>query len=122
MKPPESLKPRGPGRRFWREVTDAYDLSPDEVEVLKRACHVLDRIAELQRVADIGVVSRGSKGQPVVNPAYRELRLQEALLGRLLAQVELPMAHETAGVSGVVSLASRRGSKAARARWAGRGG
>jgi hypothetical protein len=122
MKPPESLKSRGPGRRFWREVTDAYHLSPDETEVLKRACHVLDRIAELQRVADVGVVSKGSKGQVVVNPAFRELRLQEALLARLLAQVEFPMAHGTGDATGVVSLASRRGRKAARARWARQGG
>ena len=102
------------GRAFWKVTHREYDLSDAEVELLIEACRTLDVIEALQTVVDDdGPTAVGSQGQPVVNPALRELRAQRAALGRLLAQLEL----EDETGKALPSPASLSARKAAEARW-----
>ena len=102
------------GRAFWRQVHGEYDVTEAEHQLLVEACRTLDVCEALQTVvADEGPTAEGSKGQPVVNPALRELRAQRAALGRLLAQLEL----EDETGRALPSPASLSARKAAEARW-----
>lgn len=117
MRPPADLTPKGRGRRFWREVTDAYTLSTDEIPVLTEICRTLDTLDALQAVAlEDGPTSLGSTGQVVVHPALVELRQQRSELRRLLAQLELPDP-EQAGKPAMRSARSNRAARAAAVRW-----
>src|SRR5947207_3200946 len=105
------------GRAFWRAVVKVYEgLEPQERELLTQACSVLDVIAELEATVKAdGVMLTGSQGQPVLNPAIGEARLQRAELRRLLDQLGLPGEEDSEAVPS--SPASRQARKAAMARW-----
>jgi hypothetical protein len=106
------LKPRGRGRRFWRDVTAGFDPGPDERELLAEACRMLDLLDELRAaVKREGLTAEGSQGQPVSHPLLAELRHTRAELRQLLRQLDLePEAGE--------SKAARSAREAAEARWA----
>ena len=69
-----STRPRPPagldaaGKAFWRSVLAAYDLSQVEAVMLDQACKTVDLLEQVDAaLADYGVVSSGSRGQPVPN-------------------------------------------------------
>jgi hypothetical protein len=109
---PVGLGPRG--RRFWRRLSDAFELSDAELELLSEACRVLDAIDGMssQLVTD-GLMSTGSAGQPIAHPLVAEIRAQRDLLARLIGRLALP----AEDVDGAASIFARRG---ANARWYGK--
>jgi hypothetical protein len=120
-------KPRAPaglglrGRRLWREVTDGFELSISELEVLTLAARCLDRIQTLEdALKNAPATVKGSKGQPRPHPLAAELRSEVLLAARLLAQLGLPTEEGSSKWDGLS--ASSRARKAARARWDNRGG
>ncbi len=72
-----------------------------------------ERLAEA--VADAPVVVEGSAGQPRPNPLAKELRDMRQLLGRLLAQLEIPS--DEPGGEWDNPTTSERARKAAHLRW-----
>lgn len=120
---PSDLAARGRGRRFWRQVTTEWELSLPELELLAEACRTIDELDALRRaVKREGTTVKGSLGQRRAHPALTELRLGRGELRRLLDTLAIPepLAAGAEG-PGVVSMASRRAQKAARARWDNRG-
>jgi hypothetical protein len=117
---PVRLGPRG--RRLWHEVTEPYELSIAELEVLTLAARCLDRIQTLEdALKDAPPTVRGSKGQPRPHPLAAELRSEVLLGAKLLAQLGLPTDQATPSAwDGLTS--SARARKASRARWDNRGG
>jgi hypothetical protein len=56
------------GKMFWRSVAAVYELSPPEALSLARACKTVDLLEQVDAaLADYGVVTSGSRGQPVPN-------------------------------------------------------
>jgi hypothetical protein len=121
-KPPADLVLGGRGRSLWRAVLAEFDPDQSELLILHEAARCLDRIdalaAEVERT---GLMTTGSTGQRVCNPAVAEARLQQQQLGRLLGQLGIDRTEAGADGRGVVSLASARGRRAATARWSQRG-
>ncbi len=126
--PSPPTRPRAPaglgtrGRRLWRAVTDVYELSIAELEVLTLAARCLDRIEGIETTlrAEPATVE-GSKGQPRAHPLASELRSEVILAAKLLAQLGLPSdAGDGSEWDGLT--ASARARKASRARWDKRGG
>lgn len=88
-RPPSGLV--GPGRSFWRQVVAEFDLRPDELHVLERACRVLDDLEVFDRLlgeAPPEVV--GGNGQVALHPAWAERRLHTVLFARLVRQLGIP--------------------------------
>jgi len=87
--PPDGLTPDAVG--LWWSVLERWDLEPHELALLRETVRTLarcDLLAEV--VAAEGLTSTGSKGQKVTHPAVAEVRQQQVVLGRLLAQLRLP--------------------------------
>ena len=116
-KPKPPTPPPGLGRRggsFWRRVVAGFDLDDAERELLVEVCRSLDTLDSLADVvAAEGHTVAGSRGQRVTHPAVGELRLTRQLVGRLLAQLQLP---DEDGVS-LSSPTSARARRAAAIRW-----
>lgn len=111
-KPPRGLKTRG--RRFWAAIHEVYELSLPERELLHEACRCLDELEQLaQAVRTDGVTVEGSTGQTRTHPALAELRNYRALLGKLLAQLDLP---DEEGMT-MLSPEAAKARKAAQTRW-----
>ena len=109
---PKGLGTRG--RAFWRRVTSDFELAIDELELLVEVARALDECEALHQVVDEqGRTVTGSRGQVVAHPALAELRQTRIMLGRLLAQLELP---DDEGASLPTPLQAR-GRQANRARW-----
>jgi hypothetical protein len=110
---PKGLGARG--RAFWRTVQADYDLDVAEIELLVEVCRALDECEALHAVVERdGRTVPGSRGQVVAHPALSELRSTRLMLGRLLAQLELP---DEDGSSLPTPLQAR-GRRAASSRWA----
>lgn len=117
--PPGDLQ--AAGRSLWRRIVatlkdwpgGAVALDPWEVELVAEVCRAVDRCAELRRRMD-------GADQSAWLSLVREERQQRAILGRLVAASGLPtgIVDEQAGTG--LSPASRRGQRAARARWGAR--
>jgi hypothetical protein len=86
----EVRAPRGigpAGRELWRAVAQSFELEDHELQILKQAAVVADRIAALDAcVVEDGVIVEGGRA----NPALIESRLQRLALGRLIALLRLP--------------------------------
>jgi hypothetical protein len=95
-KPPSGLKARG--AKFWTDVTGAFALSPPELLLLAEACRVADVTEALAKSSD--------------PKAITELRMQRLLLGRLIAQLDIPE-------SDVADGKTIRGRAGAAKRWEG---
>jgi hypothetical protein len=96
-------------------VHATWELNLDETELLVEICRQLDVVEALAAVLDAnGVMTLGSKGQPVVHGAVAALTSARALLGRQLAQLGLP---DPQGES-VDSPRTAQARRAAQARWA----
>lgn len=106
------------GRRFWMTVTGTYELDAPEAELLIETCRMLDDCEALHGVVTAeGRTVPGSRGQIRAHPALAELRANRVVLGRLLAQLQLP---NLDGES-LPSPVQVRGRRAARQRWDHRG-
>lgn len=85
--------PRGlatPGRRFWRQVLEDYELSESEMTLLGACCRTIDEIARLEGVLrDAPTMVPGSQGQMRVHPCFSELRGHRVSLVRLMAALGL---------------------------------
>lgn len=96
--------PRAPGnlaaggRRFWREVTGTYELSPAELVTLGRACVTVDTLAAIDaEITEQGLSVRGSRGQVIPNRMIK-LRCEiERVLDVQLRGLCLPMPQEDEG-------------------------
>lgn len=113
-KPVRPVDLRTAGRRMWAEVTDDYDLGPDEIGALREACRTVDELDDL-RAALKGqpMTVEGSTGQPVANPLLAEVRRHRATLATLLERLSLPAGGEDAGSTP----AQKRAQRAAQQRW-----
>ncbi len=112
--PPPDLARRGAA--FWRATVAVFALNESESRLLHECCRIIDELDQLRAaiVAD-GVTVKGSQGQPVAHPALAAASSHRALLGRLLAQLNLPYEDDE---SVLLSPSRARSSTAARARWA----
>lgn len=112
--PPPGLSKRG--RRYWRTVLEAYELTDSEGEILTEICRTLDDLDRLaEAIKSQGAMVPGSAGQPVVHPALTEARGQRAILHRLVAALRLPDAEGQAIPTGH----QLRAVAANAARWSG---
>jgi hypothetical protein len=84
-----------PGKAFWRQVTDDYELSPAEEAVLVEACRTLDMIDRLEEEAAGQPLTEISPQGRVVNPLIRECRMQKAILDRLVRSLGIPLVDGT---------------------------
>jgi hypothetical protein len=107
------------GQVLWDELLvglpDGWELDERELSVLRLAAEQADVNAQLQDQLDSeGLMSTGSKGQPVLHPGVAELRLGRLAIDRMLGKITLP-APEKAGAG--QDSAGQRAQKAAEARW-----
>lgn len=105
------------GCELWEAIMGdlpyEWEFSHRELVWLRMACDHADELATLQdEIEAHGVVTEGSTGQLVVNPALVEARHMRAAIDRYLGRLSLP--DETG--HGRTS-ASERGTRAAKARW-----
>jgi len=95
-KPPPGLKTRG--RALWRDVQAAYRLNPSENVTLGALARTHDEIADLEAaLADAPVIVSGSKGQPMPNRLFAEIRAHRALADKLQISLALPAPGEQTG-------------------------
>jgi hypothetical protein len=64
----------------------AYELRPDELQILREACHEADLVERIQAELDAGapLISVGSMKQEVPSPLVSEIRLHRTCLSSLL--------------------------------------
>ena len=114
-RPPAHLGPGG--SRLWRSISDAYELRPDEHQILAdcaRERDLIDGLEDAQR--DAPMLVQGSRpGQQVISPMVSELRMHRSVLASLLRALSIPDDDER--VARVMSARSQQATKAARARW-----
>lgn len=122
MTPPRAPKGLGTtGKRLWKAVLDdlpkGWELDRRELELLALAARQSDDLTRLEAaIKKEGVMSIGSTGQLVVNPAVTEARQARLAISRLVGLLELPDAEEQPATTSSV-----RSRKAANARWSRRG-
>lgn len=106
------------GKRAWRalfaDMPDGWELTGREIELLRGACRQADLVAELEKaLRREGVVVNGAAGQRRMNALATELRQSRLAYARLLGEIPIP----DDGGGQPESLATKRGRKAANARW-----
>ena len=107
------------GTALWRSITRLYDLRPDELLWLEKACRGEDRIADMEAARDGALTAKGSMGQLIAHPLVQEVRMQEAQNAALLARLKLPdLAEGGAQGTGAEKPRSVQARKAAQSRWA----
>lgn len=106
------------GAQLRADVLAGWELEPHEVEVLAEACRALDTIDALAAVvAADGPTITTASGVVAVHPAIQETRLQEAIVARLLASLNLRGADGSPALLTGVQARSAAGNAA---RWADR--
>ena len=116
QKSPEGLD--ASGSALWARITAKYALRVDELRILEDACREADLIDVLSvALTESSPITKGSQGQPVVNPLVPEIRQHRSTLSTLLGKLKLPD-DETSDSAGRVSAQAR---SAANARWSRRG-
>ena len=109
MNAPDGLAERG--AQFWASVTDGFELTGAESELLAEACRTLDDLDRLaEAITRDGAMATGAAGQPVVHPALTEARGQRLALHRLLAALQLE--------DDIPDAVTLRNRQANRSRWA----
>lgn len=104
------------GSWLWDEITDRYDLRPDEIRILEDACREADLIERLEvDLRDSALMVKGSQGQVVSSPLVSELRQHRATLSGMLRGLKLPDTDSQA--SQKAESDSQKARAAARARW-----
>lgn len=111
---PGDLEKRGRG--FWRTTVATFELNESELRLLHECCRILEEVDALRAVVKAdGVTSKGSQGQTIAHPALAAMTSHRSLLGRLLAQLNLPYDE---GSSTMQSPSQVRARRAAQSRWA----
>jgi hypothetical protein len=77
------------GRRLWREVNADFELSGADLEVLRDAVTIADRIEALKPMLALGPFMKGSDGLPRANPAMVQERLLMNLKAKQLAAIRV---------------------------------
>lgn len=90
---PPGLRPAGAA--LWTSVVDEFELAPHELLLLTEVCRTVDAVEALQARLDAADVLDVSPHGVRVNPCLPELRAQRLALGRLLAQLQLPVGLES---------------------------
>ena len=109
-------KQYGPrGEALWRSITGRFELAPHEEVMLGSACRHADMIERLEVLIAESLEVTGAAGQRRLSPAVGELRQCRLALSKLLSDLALPIDAAADDVK-LASPASRRASKAARAR------
>ena len=105
----------------WNSIVEHWDLRPDELSVLERACRTMDTISALEAIVEEqGLMTTGSMGQTVTNPALQEARQQSALLNSLWKALRLPDDGDEVSPSSLNATAGQRSAaarKAVQSRW-----
>lgn len=115
-KPPTGLS--AASRSLWKGIIDRWDLRPDELTVLERACRAADAASDLRKVVDReGLTVLGSMGQTVVHPALQEARQQDALATTLLRSLRLPDDESETKSDSAPGERSAAARSAAKSRW-----
>jgi hypothetical protein len=79
-------------------VLSAYLLTPAEHEVLVALCHAVDQLGRLNAEAVAAPLTvKGSKGQPVPNPLFAEVRAHAKTVETLQRALCLPAPGEKTG-------------------------
>lgn len=108
--------PRGfgpKGKRVWKEITTAYELRVDELDILEDICRESDLIDKLEDdLVDAPLMVKGSQGQDVANPLISEVRQHRATKKSLWASLKLP------DDANVISIAGNQQRDAVNSRWA----
>ena len=103
--------------RIVTDLSEGWELDARELHYLTEAAKVADDLEALDRsVAEVGRTVKGSRGQPVVNPAIGEARQLRTLQLRLLGSIETSDPLEV--VAGAATPEQARKRKAAAAKWA----
>ncbi|GLW63520.1 hypothetical protein Arub01_17640 [Actinomadura rubrobrunea] len=91
-KPVPALEKLGPrGTKLWNDITEEFDLRPDELQVLSAACRTLDLIAAMEaELEGQPLTVLGSQRQPVQHPLLVELRLYRTALTTYLRTLRIP--------------------------------
>lgn len=99
---------------FWESVTTTFELKVDEFHVLENVCRTMDEIERLENaLKNAPVMTKGSRGQEIVHPAFGEVARHRGVLARLLKALDLPYADAAPGRSAL----SEKRSRAALSRW-----
>jgi len=90
-KPPNSLKPRGPGRAFWKEVHKQFEVNDaHHLRLLEEACGCIDVIARAQKeIKTAGSFYKDRFGQPKAHPGFDLIRANRTLFARLVREMQL---------------------------------
>ena len=79
-----------PGELLYDSVTTTWDLHPGAVEMLLMACEVRDQIEETNRIVKAeGILTTGSRGQPIAHPAVQLGKQLRVTFANLMAKLEL---------------------------------
>jgi hypothetical protein len=111
------------GKAYYSQILEDYELEESEVQILLEAARTLDEVEALKgAVSEFGVMTKGSTGQAVVNPALAEMRQARAMFARLVHQLDLPDVEEDELDESPAETAAQRdrtenARKAANARW-----
>jgi hypothetical protein len=103
------------GKAFWRATVGVFELNDSEMRLLHECCRILDELDSLRAVVvEQGVTSKGSQGQTVAHPALAAMSSHRGVLGRLVAQLNLPYDEDS---SSLQTPAQIRAKRAANVRW-----
>ena len=90
-KPPNSLKPRGPGRGFWKEIHEQFAVEDaHHLRLLEEACGCLDTISQAQKEIEAsGAFYTDRFSQPRAHPAFDLIKSNRTLFARLIREMQL---------------------------------
>jgi hypothetical protein len=98
-KPPS--KPRdlhAAGAALWRQAVREFSFNSIETALLHELCRVFDEIDEMRSgLSALGVTTKGSRGQQVLNPLLAQLTAHRRSADRLALALALPIGNETMG-------------------------
>jgi P27 family predicted phage terminase small subunit len=114
VKPPPAPRDlRTSGTVLWRKLVREFEYNSAEIELLHQLCVTVDEIAAMRSdLAEMGMVTMGSKNQPVVNPLLSALVSHRKLCDQLTTALGLPVEGEAVGRK-----RSASAKRAADARW-----
>jgi len=91
VKIPETLEPRGPGRKFWKDIHAQFEIRDSHhLRLLEEACSCLDVIERaLNEIRESGSFYTDRFGQPRSHPGYDLIKAYRTLFARLLRELGL---------------------------------